>query len=42
VRRKVVDIETEATNIRDYSAAELGRVRFEDFDPSSVAEVSLP
>ncbi|KPG78576.1 hypothetical protein [Stenotrophomonas geniculata] len=42
VRRKVVDIETEATNIRDYSVAELGRVRFEDFDPSSVAEVSLP
>ena len=42
VRRKVVDIETEATNIRDFSVAELGRVRFEDFDPSSVAEVSLP
>ncbi|WP_345783995.1 MULTISPECIES: hypothetical protein [Stenotrophomonas] len=42
VRRKVVDIETEAMNIRDFSVAELGRVRFEDFDPSSVAEVLLP
>jgi len=42
VRRKVVDIETEATNIREFSATELGRVRFEDFDPASVAEVSLP
>ncbi len=42
VRRKVVDIETEATNIREFSATELGRVRFEDFDPATVAEVSLP
>lgn len=42
VRRKVVDIETEAMNIRDFSVAELGQVRFEDFDPSTVAEVSLP
>lgn len=42
VRRKVVDIETEATNIREFSAAEIGRVRFEDFDPASVAEVTLP
>jgi len=42
VRRKVVDIETEATNIREFSAKELGRVRFEDFDPATVAEVSLP
>jgi len=42
VRCKVVDIETEATNIREFSATELGRVRFEDFDPATVAEVSLP
>jgi len=42
VRRKVVDIETEATCIREFSAAEIGRVRFEDFDPASVAEVTLP
>ena len=42
VRRKVVDIETEATNTREFSAAEIGRVRFEDFDPASVAEVTLP
>ncbi len=42
VQRKVVDTETEATHTRDFSAAELGRVRFEDFDPSVVADVSLP
>ncbi|MBH1443403.1 hypothetical protein ACX94F_07565 [Stenotrophomonas hibiscicola] len=42
VQRRVVDTETEATHTRDFSAAELGRVRFEDFDPSVVADVSLP
>jgi hypothetical protein len=42
VQRRVVDTETEASHTRDFSAAELGRVRFEDFDPSVVADVSLP
>ena len=42
VQRMVVDTETEASHTRDFSAAELGRVRFEDFDPSVVADVSLP
>lgn len=42
VQRRVVDTETEATHTREFSAAELGRVRFEDFDPSILADVSLP
>jgi len=42
VQRRVIDTETEATQTRDFSVAELGRVRFEDFDPTVVADVSLP
>lgn len=42
VSRQVIDTETDAENKKDFTAAELGKVRFEDFDPSSVPAVTLP
>lgn len=42
VSRQVIDTETDAENKKDFTAAELGKVRFEDFDPSSVPVVTLP
>ncbi|MGV8958888.1 MAG: hypothetical protein ACOH1V_00640 [Stenotrophomonas sp.] len=42
VSRQVIDTDTDAENKRDFTAAELGKVRFEDFDPSSVPAVTLP
>ncbi len=42
VSRQVIDTDTDAETKKDFTAAELGKVRFEDFDPSSVPEVTLP
>lgn len=42
VSRHVIDTDTDAEKKKDFTAAELGKVRFEDFDPSTLAEVTLP
>lgn len=42
VSRQVVDTDSDAENKKDFTVAELGRVRFEDFDPSRVPAVTLP
>lgn len=40
--RQVIDTDTDVENKKDFTAAEFGRVQFEDFDPSSVPAVTLP
>lgn len=41
VLRSVIDTETEAQKQKEFTANELGKVRFEDFDPAKLEQVTL-